>query len=410
MKKGVTLLLCVCFSTMLMAQRNTLPNNSGTLTKHQISLEKFLFQPKGTTATYFLTNRNSTDMYEQKEFVYNNQQRVSVINDDNYIYNEKVIDSISYNAAGLVSRIDGYQLLNGTWKHVYYLLYSYNDDGQMTQRLNFNSGATSTFEQGGVYDFNYNQGRLVSHTCYFGNHSTLIETCSYHYNSQNQLVEEKYLQGYGSVDTSFKFVYCYDANGRIISKTLYYYMFPGWDLGETEVFAYDQYGNCTDHSILDNIGEYAERRLYEYNLYYDRNDISMPFYIPELGYPETLDYSNMRYLEHWYGRDENMVLQHICDYEYLYNNRYLSVTANDENEDMLIYPNPAEHVMNITVTEKHGAVLSADMYDIHGKSCQKLVLNQGNNNIGIDLLQSGMYFISIHFTDGTTVGSKCIIR
>lgn len=407
MRRIFTFCLCVLFSFTVLAQKSTYPSSTDVLTKHQHEMGKALFSAKGTS-TYKLTNRNSDDMFEQKEFAYGPEGRVVAVYDDNYIYGDKVIDSIFYNNQGLVTEVRGFQFLNNVWKYVYYLLYSYDNDGNMTQRINFNSGGASTFEQGGVYDYVYSQGHIVSHTCYLGDHTTLIESCSYHYNSQNQLIEEKYLQGYGSLDSSYKYVYTYDANGRVESKKMYYYDSPSWSLNETEVFVYDSYGNCTDHSIKDATGQYIERRLYEYNTDYSSEDISMPYYIPELGYPEAFDDANMRTIEHWYAMDDNFVLQYICDYLYYYNGQFLSINGNEVSSNITVYPNPIDDVVSINISDEFGNISHAKMYDVQGKQCGSFNLTCGTNQLNMTGFESGLYILKIQFTNGKVLTNKIV--
>ena len=61
-----------------------------------------------------------------------------------------VIDSMSYDAAGNLVRLSGWQKLGGVWQNVYYIDYTYNAAGLITSRSNYNNFGGS-WELGGIY-------------------------------------------------------------------------------------------------------------------------------------------------------------------------------------------------------------------------------------------------------------------
>lgn len=404
MKKTLLLSLCIGLTGFVFAQRAIPSSNikSDSYSDHQKSIENFLFEPNAD-ATYFLTARASSDLYERKDFFYDNQGLVIAVKDS--IGNEVlVIDSVFYNSNKQVSQVAGHQYINGVWKYVYYVNYYYDADGNLIKRTNFNSLGTETFTQGGVYDYIYENGRIVRHDMYFGDYGSLGEQAYYSYNEQGQLINETCLQGFYSLDSAVKYNYFYDNEGRLAQKSTYFYDpdYFYWDYDGCEVFVYDEYGNCTDHSRKDGYGNYTDRRLYEYEYSIPANEVSMPYYVPEIVYPEAFDDAHQRILEHWYTLDENHVLQYICDYAYIYDQHIVGISAQDIPHTFSIFPNPAQNVVNINIENGEKNISSAEIYDLVGKKQLGLSLNQGTNSINISSLSSGTYILKLNFTDNSS--------
>lgn len=400
MKRNLLLLVLVASVISVFAQSNRTISTDRTLMKNTIATERLAFAPN--TASHYLVGRLSDDNYELKSFFYDSEGRIICVVDS--VGSEKVRDSIFYDNSGNVVGIRGYQWLNNTWKAVYRLEYEYDQDNNMIHRKNYNSMGTDNFVQGGVYDYIYQDGHIVSHILYLGDYSTLFEECTYIYDSQNRLSLETYMQSsFTSMDSSYKYTYEYNGSGKLAYKTYYVYDEPLWSLYEREEFIYDAAGNCIDHSVRNSGNDYIDRRLYTYDQSVSSSEVSMPYYIPELGYPETFEDPNMRTIERWYSLDDNQVLQFICDYYYIYT--VWNGIEEVEVEATSVYPNPVENVLNIQVDEK---AISAVLYDMQGRMLQSSACNAGVNYLDMSYLPAGVYFVKLNFTDGKSSVQKVV--
>jgi len=401
--KKLSLFLCIfCSVMMLSAQSRVSDLNVQTVMNHRVlNLEHSLVGQKG--AQFYLVARASSDFFERKSFFYDYREHVVAVKDS--VGSEQIIDSIFYDEHNNVIQIRSYQLLNGVWKYVAYINYGYDTENHLVERVNYNSFGTDNFEQGGVYDYNYSNGHLVSHEGYFGDHQTIFETCDYVYDAQGLLSGEYYLQGYGSLDSSMKVLYTYDAQGRPAINYTYVYDNGDWFLQETEEFVYDEAGNCIDHSLRDANGDYTERHLYEYDLSISASVVHMPYYIPEMNDPEAFYDANLRAIEHWYVLNDNYVLQYICDYRYEYDANPLSV------DDFLVpelslYPNPASDMLTVHCSQF--TALTAEIYDIYGKLLKTVALNGSVSTISVSELPAGIYLLKMNDANGRRACQKFV--
>lgn len=409
MKKIFTLAIALISVMSLSAQKTSYPNGT-ELSKnpHQLLELSTMNSSKDVQLLpYRLTGRVASDDFEQKLFHYDGYGRAIAIHESNAL-GEEVIDSVTYDANGDAIRVDGWQRLNYEWLHVYYVCYEYNNNHQIIQRTNFNwSTSGNSFVQGGVYDYHYSDGKLVSHEMYFGDYANLVEECYYTYNNLGQLVKEVYLQGFSTLDSSTKITYSYNDAGKLTNRHLYYYGNFSWDLAEQDERSYDENGNCIDHSIRNGYGTYIDRRLYEYNTEVSVNQIHTPYNVPEIYLPENLSDVNQRTIEHWYTADDNYVLQYICDYEYMYNHTPVGISDNQSLSSISIYPNPAQSSLNILVSDNQVAEV-AYIYDFQGKVCMQFAMNSGENIIDLSDLSSGIYLLKVVMENGTQCSQKLI--
>lgn len=399
MKKNLLLILSICCATIVFAQNSRTINVDRTLMKKQALAEQYVFAPQ--TFSHYLCARVSDDGYERKSFTYDAQARINCVIDS--IGSEKVRDSIYYDANNNVIRVSGHQYLNGIWKNVYIVEYDYDANNNMTHRRNYNSMGTETFTQGGVYDYVYQDGHIVSHTGYMGDYQFLFETCEYKYDAQNRLAAEIYCQGFETVDSSMKLVYEYGANGKLAEVRCYYYNGYGWDYNDKDVYLYDVAGNCSEHSRLDASNNYTDRKLYDYDVNTSSENIAMPYYIPELGLPEGFSDVHMRVSEQWYTLDADHVLQYVCLYYYVYSTG-LSVEEMI-NSTVSVYPNPVQNVLTVNLDED---AVAATVFDFQGRILQTTTCMAGVNYLDMSQYSAGVYFVKVAFKDGKTAVQKVV--
>ena len=71
-------------------------------------------------------------------------------------------------------------------------------------------------------------------------------------------------------------------------------------------------------------------------------------------------------------------------------------TVNSENQ-LTIYPNPVQNVLNIDLHVKMGTL---EVFDITGKSVQYKLINGNNMSIDVSGLRAGIYLLQINSNDG----------
>ncbi len=85
-----------------------------------------------------------------------------------------------------------------------------------------------------------------------------------------------------------------------------------------------------------------------------------------------------------------------------------TVTSVDENymAKLKLYPNPANDVINISSVE---LIESVTITDIIGQEVMKVNINASNTQLSVEGLNSGVYFVTVKFSEGSTV-SRIIIE
>lgn len=77
---------------------------------------------------------------------------------------------------------------------------------------------------------------------------------------------------------------------------------------------------------------------------------------------------------------------------------YLLSVEEASHTDLLISPNPAGNFVNITIPSSQHAEI--EILDGQGKLCMKSIVKQNNNQINVNSLQPGIYFVSVITDDG----------
>ena len=309
-------------------------------------------------------------------------------------------DSVRYNANGQLVRIDGYQYLNDIWKHVYYLEYTYNEQGQLASRANYNS--VSDWTLGGLYEYYYNpDGQIIQTDLTMG--GRLFQSVEYSY-IDGLLVEELWSNaGFGttSLTPSEKKEYAY-TDGKLTESITYFYDNGFWDRDSREEFQYDADGNCTLHQTFNANDAVVDKSIFTFNNQLLANTL-MPI-TPETERPKTFTNVNTYLVEEWHTLDANNVLQYVCDYLYDYDNN-VSIRE-DVKQHIAAYPNPCH--AQLTIQQEYTNAKAA-VYDIFGKLVTMENLSDGNSTINLSACKSGIYFIRI-VVDGAVVETIKVVK
>lgn len=387
-------LLCTAFSVLSFAGVPPV-KSSQTFDYHISKAESYFSQSKD--APYHLTERISSDNFEAMTFYYDDANRLICIYDSSDL---QVRDSLTYNQNNQVIRLDGYQWMNEDWTHVYYIEYTYDANGNRNSRTNYNYIQGEGFVLGGIYEYNYEQNVLVSHTMYFGE-NWLYETCDYIYNAAEQLIMELYMQdGFSGFDSSMKVLYFYNDDGRLSRKENYFYDESGWNMESYDEYVYDASGNCTEHNKKNPSGDYVDRRLYEFNAEISASDVILPTASPELYLPEFFDDANMRVLEHWYAADFYNPLQYICDYVYYYDGESVGIRDVAARTEMTAYPNPTNGIVHLSDANTQSSVACVSVWDVQGRPVGNVSLGQDAHTVDLSGCRSGIYLLRAECKDG----------
>ena len=383
MKKTV---LTITFSiTVLigMAQTQVRPLNDG----HRINrIQEWVAK---NNYRYKLANFRTNDMYQFNDFYYNSQNQLVAVKDS--VRNDySVIDSLFYNERGQMTRISGWQLLQGRWQNVYYIDYTYDLMGNIASRSNYNN-FDGVWELGGVYQYTYNadnqillsvltmggiQFQKVEYSYIDG---CLSEELWYSYNGSGLSPDEKLTYTYNSDNKLSQIADSVtDGNG-------------GWSYFGRHNYLYDNNGNCTEHHYYDNTGMEAERSIYHYVEGITLDETLMPW-TPEMTRPKTYTNANVYDVEQWYSVDVDHHLQYVCDFIYNYTentNRICDIASSP----LGVAPNPANNV--VTIYGLLDIPAKVRIIDGLGRVAMTATLSSESNQVNVSSLPSGYYTLLV---------------
>ena len=344
------------------------------------------------------------DYYQVCTFTYNADNRLLTMSDA--IDGEyDVIDSMTYDAAGNLVRLSGWQLLNGVRQNVYYVDYTYNDAGLITSRSNYNN-FDGVWELGGIYNYTYNsQNQLVLTTLNLG--GMVYQKTEYQYDENNCVQELWYSYDFdsGTFIPSEKYVTSYVDGRKVlvqdsVSDDGFYWMYYG-----KSTFLYDNNGNCLEYHHYDEENNEVERSVYTYDNTMPLGNVLMPWN-PEMNRPKTYDNVNACVREAWYSLDVDHVLQYVCDYIYDYEDVQTAV-RNPMAGKVTLYPNPAlGYVVLDGLSEKETEI---QIFDISGRLLSTRNVTGSSSLMDVSDLASGCYVVRL--LQGVSVQNvKLIVR
>lgn len=360
---------------------------------------------------YALTEVRSSDDLEYEKYTYNDDlllKAADILFEDGTM----LIDSIHYDESKNLVRLDRYQLLNGNWTHVSYILYTYDENGNRLSRSNYNSYGGPTFTLGGVYNYFYDEDNKLTHWELLMSGTDLAQAATLTYNASGQLIEELGQDTWnsGALENSYKITFNYNTDGTLNNSGQSFWNGYSWDLFGTEWFYYDDNKNCIkwDHKNGNTV---TDRNEYEYDMEFTIDQIVRP-YIPEddVETERLVEMNNMVTVKHWYTQNDAGNLVYVCDYLYRYDViDYTSVPNHGFNADNVrIFPNPASDI--ITISGDKTIITNIEVMDNAGKVVLKETnLNKGETNLDINTLKSGIYYIRLLTSKGI-VTEKLVVQ
>jgi hypothetical protein len=358
---------------------------------------------------FSLASIEASDGLEFEKFTYN---------DDNLLIATEIltsdgisaIDSLVYNESNQIIQLNTYQLIDTNYVHVSYINYTYDANGNRTSRANYNSFGGSDFELGGIYQYTYeNNVRTGWELIFVGN---VIERAILSYNADGKLTAETVQSGWGNgpFENSWRLRYVYNDNGTLDRIYSDFWNGSSWDTSTSDVFSYDENGNCTDW-IYYNGTEIFNRYEYEYDLNYTTNQIVYP-YSPEddIATKSMVEKNNKVLLSHWYTQNDNAELIYVCDYIYNYNVLEEMATNNPGaiHSEVLVYPNPASDYVTFSAGES--TIKGLDITTSTGQVVWKNSnIHQKDFNLNVSGLNAGVYFARIQTSKGMVM-KKFIVK
>lgn len=355
---------------------------------------------------YVLSSYNTDDLYITCEYHYDAYRRLTSVHEivpSQY----ELIDSIRYNEQNQMVRLDGYQLIGNTWVNVYYLEYTYNNQGLIASRANYNN-FDGVFELGGLYEYFYNpQGQLISTDLTMGD--MLLQMVEYEY-ANGLLTTETWSYTFDPFASNPTFTaseridYSYN-EGKLSLIT--YNVFDGfeWSLYATRTYTYDEDGNCTEIHAYDADENETERSIFTFD---NRllEETLIPW-TPELTRPQTYNNKNIYRIEEYWALDANFTLQYVCDYEYNYIDINAEVGLEDvEANPLTLSPNPTESTLILSGLKE--GVYKMEVMDMSGRV---MIMDNITNNslINLSSLQKGCYVVKVSNND-SIYSSKVIVK
>lgn len=342
-----------------------------------------------------MTSFVTDDNYQSSDFHYDRQGRLDAVHEK--VSGEyEVTDSIYYNEQGQLVKISGFQNMGfNNWRNVYYIDYTYDQDGNLASRTNYNN--IDGWQMGGIYSYSYNDNHqivlslltmmdmLFQKIEYSYDNGRLKEELWYSYNGYNLAPDEK-------------LTYVYDNNGFLTNIWDSVSDGTGWSHNGLETYVHDQYGNTTEFHRYNSARNETSRSEFEYNYDMPLSTTQIP-YNPEIIRPQTFNNTHCYTTEHYWMADVNLDLQYVCDYLYNYDD-YIGIPALSQPA-VTVYPNPTEGHLTIEADQ----IANTTVFNSLG---QIVATFNATNAIDLSPLPSGVYTLRVKTANG--VKTQQVVR
>lgn len=380
--------LCALSVSAMYAQNTANANRKG----HRLNLsaiEKMATKSDGYL--YKMSSYATDDDYLRTEFSYDDAHRLVAVKQ---VLDYIVVDSLFYNQDNKMVKLSGWQMIGGQMVNVYYIDYTYDANGNVATRTNYNY--FDSWELGGVYEYSYNDDNQIvaSELTMSGMVYMRVE-----YTYADGLLSSEVWSSYDGVGVSpsEKIYYYYDDDRRLVLKKDSILGTYNWQLSGTETYIYDEQGNCTEKHKYDAYGAEVERSIYEFETRLLAETL-LPEHL-EMDRPYTYYNVNTYNIEHWYSVDDNFTLQYVCDYVYT----YIPINSNSIDaanvETFSVVPNPAKDVVYIDCPQTIDAEMQ--VVDAMGRVVANGKVLANNAKFDVSMLPAGLYVLRISNSNGT---------
>ena len=392
----LSVLLSVCALSVLAQPSGHLRQNGHRINRIEQMAAKNSYQ-------YKLVGFNTNDMYQFCNYGYNGQNQLVAVK-DSVSGDYSLIDSLFYNEQGQMTRMSGWQLLNGRWENVYYIDYTYDQAGNIASRTNYNN-FDGDWQLGGVYQYTYNSDNQIVLSVLTMS-GIQFQKVVYTYTDGRLSLEMWYGYNGSGLSPDEKLCYTYNADGKLtqIDDSMSDGS-SGWQYFGRHNYLYDNAGNCTEHHYYDITDMEAERSIFQFDYDMMLDETLMPR-TPEMTRPETYTNVNAYSVEQWYSVDVDHRLQYVCDYFYNYADINLGIRQADA-PSLTLSPNPAVGVVKVGGLSDYPA--QVQIIDVTGRVAMTAKLGSGSDMIDVQSLPAGCYTFRI-LQQGTPRTTKLIVE
>lgn len=361
----------------------------------------------------------SSDDLERETYFYNADNTLQYfLHEEFFTDGSTFYDKYTYDGKGHIILDETYQDLEYTGEMEDMILvskceYTYDENGNLKTRDNFNKFGNSDLEQSARIVYTYDkENRCTSEIMYWAfDLNTPFMQIDYNYDKEGRLdYKLEYADSWefpGELFEIGKYEYVYDHKGRL-AQTNYWYTdeYEPW-LADSQVFYYDDNDNVVKAERFANGGELKTRNTYEYS------DESCA----DVLYPKSVEFqlheafgikNNVRTVEGlWLAADDVAIAEdglfHYLDYYYYYCDRTNALT------------NVAMPVANIRFEQaskslSFGGRGVADVRVIgqDGKTVCKTTAKDGRADLSS--LAPGVYVVSVKESCASPVYQKFVVR
>lgn len=269
-------------------------------------------------------------------YEYDNEGRLTRINSWRADYESYRM--FKYDADGNCVLEDGYQLVDDVWKHVYYVDYTFDEQGRMLTRMNYNSLGTDEFYLGAKMVWEYEDSGVSSVKTYLQRWAEpeafdIWTDDRYTYGADGNLTRrELWMVPFMTMNPDDMFCYqsidyTYGSNGKLAQAiSIDYDEYSGEETSVTkDLYVYDADDNVAEHELYIGIGAVVPRvkHVFRYSKDIKTSDAMLPFNYDDMAmqYLFALENSeNVIETEEWWQVDDDNTdeLAHIGDYVYVY--------------------------------------------------------------------------------------------
>lgn len=340
-----------------------------------------------------LTQIQSTDNYEDNNYYYDNTGRLIAVRE--YRQGEyEVIDSVYYNDQNQLVKLAGFQKMSATiWRNVYYIDYTYDQNGNLTSRTNYNFFGNE-WNLGGVYTYYFNSNNQHIRT-ELVMADMLFQKIEFAYDGNNLVSELWYDYDGSGVTADYKRTYHYESGLlKHVDDSSSSDGGRSWQNGSRDVYTYDDHGNVTEFQSYNPNRLVTNRCVYTLDYDLQMSSTQIPWH-PELEVrPKSYTNNNCIIFEEYWGLDTEGELQHICDYDYTYEG-YTSIRHN-ERPAISLYPNPTQGRLVVEADQ----VLSTTVFNAMGQTVKTF---GPASQLDLSDLPTGIYTLSVKTAHGTAV-------
>ena len=221
------------------------------------------------------------DILETRDYVFSDESGVNVacIKEVDTQTSNETIDSVFYDNRGNITKISTWMKNEGGWDFVSYVEYAYDNKNQKVSRENYSDFGFG-FELNSTYMYNYDEeGKMIYWV--LNAFDMEYQNAVLEYNDAG-LIETEMIQLYNfetsKLEYSYLTEYEYDDDNNLIRCDYSEYSSDAWSLRETEIYEFDENGDCVLYEKMNPDSTVVLKKVYVYDTSISSEEI---FYYPD---------------------------------------------------------------------------------------------------------------------------------